>query len=342
MTSRDPEDLPPGAPPPFAPPRRPVFTTDIEPAPVVTDEGTFGHIPDPVALPDEDHEGWARPLFARLAAWLLVLVAAAWLVVLGGWQVTGRTVAAPALERAVGALGEIDALLTMHHDAIVAAGAQHAADPAARIAIPGFPVPAATLTALEARDGSTATLRALVLGRAADAIYAHGTEALVGPDGTPSHAAIFSTAGATRRLFAALTAANHDRLAALLWPLGLASAALAAAVLVLGRGFGRFVALGAALLGAAALTLAGTLVVRAGVAVVGTDGSALATEISDVTKTLLWTPVRDAAWLALAGVAVALPAMIAGLVAARREAAAEARAEADALPWPEVGTRFER
>ena len=255
MTSHDPEDAPPSPPPgpppadppPFAPPPRPVFGpdfgSDVEPAPVVTDEGTFGHIPEPEPLLDDD-EGWARPLFARLATWLLVLVAAAWLVVLGGWQVTGRAVATPAIERAVASLGQIDSLLTMHHDAIVAAGAGNAANPAARIAIPGFPVPAATLTALEARDGSTAALRALVLGRAAKAIYADGTAALVGPDGTPTHAAIFSTAGATRRLLAALTAANHDRLAALLWPLGIAAAALAAAGLGLGRGFGRFVALG--------------------------------------------------------------------------------------------------
>ncbi len=76
MTPREPSDADtePRRVPRFDPP------LDFEPAPVVTDEGTFGHLPEPVPDIELDEPGYLRATLARVAAWLLVVAAAACLL----------------------------------------------------------------------------------------------------------------------------------------------------------------------------------------------------------------------------------------------------------------------
>jgi len=293
---------PAGAPPPADP------ALD-RPAPVVTEEGTFGTLPEDLDA-TLGEGGWARPFVARLALAGFVVVAVAWVYAVSAAQATSREVALPALARTVAALSEVDGLLALHRPDIAVAGASRAADPAARVALPGFPVPDATLTAIEARDANADAQRALLLSRAAGVLYDGGAGALLVEDGTAADAGLFSTEGATRRLIAALSSSNHRALGALVWPLGAVALVLGAAAVALGRGFARFVALGGALLVTAALAAAVALALRWTAETLGDDGSVLAAELTAVVAEVAWTPARHARWLAAAGLAIAIPALL--------------------------------
>jgi len=295
----------------------PVDPSD-HPAPVVTETGTFGTLPEDEPLPDLGGDGWLRSLALRTVSFALFVVAAAWLLVLSAHQVTDRVVAIPALERGVAALTELDALLLMHRDAIAAAGASRAADPVARVEVPGFPIAAATLTAVEARDLGAEEQRALVLERAATAIYERGVDALLVDGGTAVDAGMLSAEGFAGRLLSALTAGTHERVGEWLRVIGLVAIGLAAGVLLLGRGFGRFGALALPLLGAAALGVAAAFALRLAAAVAGGEGD-LANELSAIAQGLAWTPARNASWFAAAAAAVALPAMLGGLLLGARD-----------------------
>ncbi|MDA1002940.1 MAG: hypothetical protein O3B31_06270, partial [Chloroflexi bacterium] len=222
------------------------------PAPVVTDAGTFGTLPDDRSLPDLGGDSWLRGIAARFVMLALTVVALTWLLALSAHQATGRVAAIPAIERGVAALTEIDALLVIHQEAIAAAGESRASEPGARVAVPGFPIPDASLTAEEARDLAPADQRALVLALAAEAVYARGVDAFLVEGGTPVGTTALSTEGLARRLLATLTASTHDRIGGWLSLLGMVAVALAVVLVLLGHGFARFGALAVPLLVAAA------------------------------------------------------------------------------------------
>lgn len=279
---------------------------DTPPAPVVTEYGIFGTLPPPLAARAVP----PRSRRMRLAAVGLALVAALWLLALAAAHITSRAVAIPALERTIAALADVDALLLLHEPELRAAGAQ--AQPGAAVTVPGFPVPAATLTAEQARSGSRAQWRDALLAAAAEATYRSGMDAFA-PDGVATDGGLFSTSGGVRRVIEGLSASRHRLAAIATWVAGLGALALTMVVLASGGGVRRLAAIGLALIVAAALTALAGLTATFLVLVVGHDQSQLASEVSAIARTLAWTPLREAKPVAIAGLAIAAPALLAGL-----------------------------
>lgn len=292
-------------PPPAPPPRG----TPDAPAPVVTDAGTYGRLP-PAPPPDvsrfERRSFGARSRTAWLAGLAFAVVAALWLAALSASQATDPVVALPVQERGVAVLTAVDDLLERHAEEIAAA------EPSATggIEVPGFLVPGVELTVAEARSGDLDVMRAGLLARSATAIYEQGIEALQPPDGPPIETTVFSTPGGTRRVMELLSQSNHDRADRFLQPLAILSLVLAGVVLLLGQGFARFSGLGLAMVAAGGLVFLGALILKFGIAFVGSDGSAVAEEFSRLVEAVAWTPARNAIVLAAAGAALLVPAWL--------------------------------
>jgi hypothetical protein len=283
------------------------MTSDAnDPAPVITDRGSYGRLPPP---PEEELSRFqGRTLSARITvAWVagvaFAIAATLWLLALSAAQATDRQVAIPALERGIAAYTGIDDLLARYHDDLATGDAT----------LPGFLVPGVALTPAEAQSGDVQLMREALLARAAAAVYEEGFAALE-PAGAPVATQTFSTPGGARRVMDLLGASNHDRARALVWPLGILTVALAAAVLALGAGFGRFSGLGLAMIGAAVLVLIAALLTRFVIAFIGSDGSAVADEFSQLIDTIAWTPAENAIAFGIAGAALLVPAWILGWI----------------------------
>ena len=278
-----------------------------EAAPVVSEGGPWDAIPNPF---DEFGPGAALRDWAHtFASALLIAALAAWLAAFSLAQATSEAVALPALERAVVALTEVDALLAVHADEV-----REQAAAGGGVTLPGFPL-AVSVPAAAAADAdgefSLPLLRGELVARGVRLLRAEGGAAFRGPDGAPAAPAGLSGAGLTRRLADELGAGRHERWRGLVAAPGYASLALAAAVLVLGVGFGRLSRVGAAMLIAGALVLAAALLVRAGAGFAG-GGDAVAAEARAIVRALAGAPIRNALWLAAGGAAIALPAAALG------------------------------
>jgi hypothetical protein len=283
------------------------MTSDAnDPAPVITDRGSYGRLPPP---PEEELSRFqGRTLSARITvAWVagvaFAIAATLWLLALSAAQATDRQVAIPALERGIAAYTAIDDLLARYHDDLATGDAT----------LPGFLVPGVALTPAEAQSGDVQLMREALLARAAAAVYEEGFAALE-PAGAPVATQTFSTPGGARRVMDLLGASNHDRARALVWPLGILTVALAAAVLALGAGFGRFSGLGLAMIGAAVLVMIAALLTKFVIAFIGSDGSAVADEFSRLIDTIAWTPAENAIAFGIAGAALLVPAWILGWI----------------------------
>jgi hypothetical protein len=283
------------------------MTSDAnDPAPVITDRGSYGRLPPP---PEEELSRFqGRTLSARITvAWVagvaFAIAATLWLLALSAAQATDRQVAIPALERGIAAYTAIDDLLARYHDDLATGDAT----------LPGFLVPGVALTPAEAQSGDVQLMREALLARAAEAVYEEGFAALE-PAGAPVETQTFSTPGGARRVMDLLGASNHDRARALVWPLGIVTVALAAAVLALGAGFGRFSGLGLAMIGAAVLVMIAALLTKFVIAFIGSDGSAVADEFSRLIDTIAWTPAENAIAFGIAGAALLVPAWILGWI----------------------------
>lgn len=291
------------------------------PAPVITDEGAFGRLP-----PVPDARGRApRPRSrVRRAAAQLALVAAAWVLVLAAAHITSRAAAVPALARILAALTDVEGLLTAREQAVRAAAT--AGSPAGgAVVVPGFPVPSATLTAAVARTGTRAEWREVLLTAGASALYEHGLAAFA-PEGAGTEGGLLSTAANTAFLIEALAASRHGVATAAAVALGLGVLALAARVVRLDPGgaatdgASRFVAVGLALIAAGALAALVALGAVTALAAAGLIGaSPLGDEVWAVARTLAWTPLRDAMYLAAAGAVIALPAAAVAIWLGRAE-----------------------
>ena len=286
------------------------MTSDAnDPAPVITDRGSYGRLPPP---PEEELSRFqGRTLSARITvAWVagvaFAIAATLWLLALSAAQATDRQVAIPALERGIAAYTAIDDLLARYHDDLATGDAGGAT-------LPGFLVPGVALTPAEAQSGDVQLMREALLARAAEAVYEEGFAALE-PAGAPVETQTFSTPGGARRVMDLLGASNHDRARALVWPLGILTVALAAAVLALGAGFGRFSGLGLAMIGAAVLVMIAALLTKFVIAFIGSDGSAVADEFSRLIDTIAWTPAENAIAFGIAGAALLVPAWILGWI----------------------------
>jgi hypothetical protein len=114
-----------------------------------------------------------------------------------------------------------------------------------------------------------------------------------------------------------LSESNHSLASTLLLPLAAAAGLALVAMVVLGSPFGRFQTTGFALL------LAATPAIIVGVlgigllTFIGTDSSALATETHEIASEVVRIPFRNGLTVFVAGLAIAIPARIAGAVFAR-------------------------
>lgn len=276
-----------------------------DPAPVVTDEGVFGRLPDRQRAFREyqrQERPWGEP-WTRLSATLLALTGGIWLLFFSASEATSAEVARPALESITDTLVGLPDLLELHATEISAASG--AAE------VPGYPLPV-TIPADEVSAGPE-RWREVVLEQSSAILYAEGPDAFA-PDGGAGGGGTFSTTGGTKLLMGNLTAARHDGLQFLLWPLGIAALVGALGVVAMGSSFGRYVTLGIATAAAGLPAIVLGVLAWLLVAFVGSDGSALAETSHRVAADLAWLPIQNGLTLLFAGFLVALAARLMGAV----------------------------
>ncbi len=273
-------------------------------SPPPLERGLPGHAdwPEAPATFDEFAPGAGlRDVVGWVAAIAFAVVLAAWVAALSAAQSTSEQAALPALERAIVALTEIDGLLELHAEAIA-----EQASAGDEVRVPGFPL---DVRVPAAEAGDLTALRTAVLAGGAALVRVEGSAAFHDPEGAPADASTLSSAGLMQALIDGLTEDRYDRWAGFVRPLGLLSVLLGAAVLVLGVGFGRFVRLGTVLVLAAVVVAVPAIALRVGLGFVG-DDDFLGDEARAIAQSLARGPVRNALWLAGAGVAIALPAAL--------------------------------
>ncbi len=205
----------------------------------------------------------AGPLVRGALQWLFSSLLALSLIglflVISALQLTSSEPAQRILARAVADLTEIDALLPSIQADLVEA-AQASQEPT--VAVPHFPLPV-ELPREEASSISASELRSRLLGEGARAIYKEGMSAwALGDPEAKQSIDILSPEGGIHRGLGFLSDDDYRafRIAAIV--LGLISLVLAGLVLVATKGWGRVVALGAAILGAAVPSLVAAVGIR--------------------------------------------------------------------------------
>jgi len=280
------------------------------PAPVVTDEGVYGTLPDRQRAFREyqrEERPW-RDTLVRLAAMAFAVAGGLWLAFFSASEATSEQVARPALESLVDTMVGLPGLLEIH------AGTIAAADGDAEV--PGYPLPI-TIPANDVSEGP-ARWRAVILEQTSALLYAEGPEAF----GVSEGGGTFSTSGGTRLLMSNLTESRHSSFAFLVWPLGIAAVVAAIAIVAVGSGFLRFGAMGLATATAAIPSIVVGGLAWAIVTFVGSDGSALAEQGHEIASELAWLPIRNGLTFLVAGLAVALAARAASAVFTARPAPA--------------------
>jgi len=253
---------------------------------------------------------------ARRAAVGLALASGLWLLALAASQATSATVAVPFLERTIGALGDVPALLQMHEPMIRATASLPGSEDAA---VPGFPVQGVALPRILAQQGTREDWRAALLHDSALATYERGP-AVFAPGGVATTSGIFSTSLWVRLVMRLTSSETHRAAWLLAWALGIATLALAAVLLAVTEGPRRFVAAGLALVGGAMLAaVIGLLGLLVAMLLSMGSGSAFVGEVGGLIRTVAWAPVHDAARLGIAGIAIAVPAAVVAAWLARAE-----------------------
>ena len=277
------------------------------PAPVVSRSGPWDVIPDPF---DEFNAAAGLRDFALAAASLLLaVVLTAWLSAFSLAQATTPEAALPAITRAAIVLTGVDALLDVHAENL-----EEQALAGGLIDVPGYPlnvsVPAAEATG---NDGAfdLRLLREALVDRSALLLREEGLAAFRDPGGAITPPSRFSSAGLLDQLITRLRASEHDRWSSFVTPLGYAAVVLAAAVMLLGVGFGRLIRLGGAALIAGALVLIGAVLIRFMFGVLADDG-AIGNEARSIMNTLASGPIRNGLLMAIGGAAILLPALALG------------------------------
>jgi hypothetical protein len=252
--------------------------------------------------------GWRRHAPQVATALGLATALLALLVALNLLQLTAPGPAHRALRRAVASLTEIDSLLAVHGAAL---RQQADAAPAEPVSLPDYPLDV-SLSPEEAQRPA-AEVRDLLLDRSAERVYQEGAAAFRA-QGQSGDAPRLSTQRAVRAGLGFLTAGNHDALRWTTLVLAMVCGVLAAALVVLTRGYGRLVTLGGVVAAAALLFLLLAVAVRValGIAGWGTDDY-ITVQLLDLAKGEAWLPIRNG--LALSGLGLALLAL--GLLGSR-------------------------
>ena len=152
-------------------------------------------------------------------------------------------------------------------------------------------------------------MRDALVERSVARIRADGRAALAEEGIAPPVAERLSTAGAVAVLLDGLTQSAHESWQEWRTRLVVAAAILGAAVLVLPRGFGGVLGLGAALLTSGLLVAAGSLGLRLALAVGSAEGPLLDAYLR-IARDLAFIPLRNGIVLAAAGAALVLPAAL--------------------------------
>ena len=275
-----------------------------ETAPVVSRGGPWNAIPDP--FDEFSATAGVRDFAFGAASLLLIAALTAWLAAFSLAQATTPETALPAIRRAVIVITGIDGLLDVH-----AADLEEQASSGDPITVPGYSLDV-SVPAADVSSGAGALDRQLlrdeIVERSTLLIREEGLAAFRDPDGEVTAPSRFSSAGLIDQLIVRLRESEHDRWSSLLTPLGYASLALAAAVLLLGVGFARLIRLGGAILIPGALVLIGALLIRFVFGLLGDDG-AIGDEARAIANTLAGAPIRNGLLMLIGGLAIYLPAL---------------------------------
>ncbi len=254
-------------------------------------------------------EGAWRP-FARLAlAALLALSTLLLLVSLCTMQLTQRGPAERLLRQELLVLTEADALLDLHYQDLRDRADAGEEGP---FALPNFPLDL-TFTADELRSTTREQFRDLLLDRAAALVY-EGGAAVLREHPESREPAVFSTPGAIRVSMDVLSRDSFDLLRVLTFSLAGTSAALALALALVTRGYGRLAAIGASLSAASVPFMLGAVAVRYGLRVGKEEEEEyLAHAFLDIGAEASWIAIRNGIGFAvlsasflLAGLALAM------------------------------------
>jgi hypothetical protein len=297
-------------------PRDPFSTP---PAPVYTGEEAYEVRPLPRPAPRR-----RRASRGRLATFGLAVISGLWVLALAASQATSPTVAEPFLERTIGALGDVPALLDLHEQPIRIAANQPGSGP---VAVPGWPVPGVMLPRALAQTGTRDEWRAALLRESAEHAYERGSAVFAG-SGEAARGGVFSTSRWVDIVMGGLSSGAHETASLVAWAIGLATLALAALVLVTVDGVRRFVAIGLALIGGAILAGAGGLLglLLATLLSMG-EGGVFVAEVGALIRTIAWAPLQDAVRMGIAGLLIAAPAAVFAARLARGEDVRDDRAE---------------
>jgi len=272
------------------------------PAPVVTDEGVYGTLPDRERVFREyrrEERPW-RDTLVRLAGMAFAVAGGLWLALFSASEATSEQVARPALEALVETMVGLPGLLEVHEATI--------ADATGDAEVPGYPLPV-TIPAADV-DAGPVRWREVILEQTSALLYVEGPEAF----GESEGGGTFSTSGGTRLLMSNLTESRHASFAFLVWPLGIAAVVAAIAIVAVGSAFLRFSALGLATATAAIPSIVVGALAWAIITFVGSDGSALAEQGHEIASDLAWLPIRNGVTFLVAGLTVALGARVASAV----------------------------
>lgn len=218
-------------------------------------------------------------------------------------------------ERAIAALTEIDTLIERHYEDLQVRA--EASPPEAMLQLREYPIEV-PLTRGEALGISKPDLRALLLSRSADIMYADGTSALRAADGADS-VPRFTAAGAVDRSLDLLRRDVHDAMRIVVYVLAAISLLLAVTLASLARGFGRLGSIGVAMLASGLVVLVSGALFRL---MASTDSSGdnefVRAELMDIGATMAMIPIRAGTAFALAGVAFVIVALLFARVAPER------------------------
>ncbi len=265
---------------------------------------------------------FAGPLLRGAFQWLFTTLFAISLIglffVVNALQLTAPDTAQRVLARAVADLTEVDALLPTI-EAELEEEVQTSEEPT--VIVPLFPIPV-ELPRDEATTISTAELRSRLLDEAAEAVYEDGMSVFaLGDPEAEQHIDIFSPEGGIQRGLDLLSDDNHNalRIAAIVFVL--TSVVLGGLVLLSTQGFGRVVAVGAALLGAAVPSLVAAVGIRYIFRSAREDqGDYLLIRLLDLGNDATWLPLRNYTILTLVGLILVLVGLILVLFETRQRA----------------------
>jgi hypothetical protein len=272
------------------------------------------HGQSPVARNHVSRHGAPSPLRWFLAAALFVALLAL-LVGVQLFQITSEGPAKDALRQSTVALTEIDLLLALHYDALRETA--EISDPGEALSLRDYPIDI-TFTREDVISRSQDDLRALILARSADALYADGTGVLRDDAGTLD-AGRFTAAGSVDSALTLLRDRAHDIFAILTFLLAVVCAALVIALALAWRGIGWLTVAGAALLAASLLLLGAAGVVWLYMNAASDGNEFLRRELLDVGATLALIPLRNGVAFAALGALM----MGAGIIGARLTTASE-------------------